>query len=73
MYRYSVMVALIAAPLFGVALPASAKVGSIAPSEATIHANKGLIEPVACGSRGGPGGREANGKCASWGKSKRRK
>jgi hypothetical protein len=26
------------------------------------------IEPVACGSRGGPGGREANGKCSSWGK-----
>lgn len=37
-----------------------------APAIVAIKAAPDFSQKVACGSRGGPGYRKANGKCASW-------
>lgn len=45
---------------------AEARVLSAPPIPAGVVAKATQGEKVACGSRGGPGYRKSNGKCASW-------
>ncbi|MFG1417146.1 hypothetical protein V5F38_04950 [Xanthobacter sp. V0B-10] len=57
-----------AVAMFGMTLGAEARVLSAPqiPAGVVAKAAPDVAEKVACGSRGGPGYRKSNGKCASW-------